>query len=758
MSCPTAGNVSPITLGSAVPGFLLFDDAGVPNGANISYGIMDGVNSEIGEGVYTTAGKTLTRNVTKSTAAGSRITLSGNAQVFICVRAEDVVNKAGDTMTGNLTVPAGTAASPAIQFTGGGTNTGFYATASSVNISVGGSNRYLLGSSATINASIRGADGTQAAPEYSFLSESSSGIFRKGAGSVSLSATNTEVMNWNVTGKTVTVFGPLMLAANPSATLEASSKSYVDNGDAALQINIDAKAATTYVDSQDTAIYNALNGNKVNKAGDTMTNGLSFGSNIAPGGALDVSRHLALYSSTYGINVTSNTMNLVANGAATVNITSAGVTINGTLTTPGGGINTNGISCTTITTPQLNMGSTSLTESFTEWGSRTVATPVYFDFHSSGTNSDYDVRVVYNGGNAGSGQGNVTFEAAGGLSCTGSLTCNAINTRGNRIDCGPIGSGAVTCTSINTQGNQIDSGTINAGAINMSGALTLQTWRDYGLIYFGNQGNKYLEQNGAEVNWVNVNFHIPQGNMSCGGAFTAGGDINTGTYSNMHCWIAYCEAISCVEWCNVGTLSCGGQMHADWVSTNGGVNCGGELATGSGDYGVQRLGNPGAGRYWVQNGGKLELAGIDDLRLYTSIYCNQSISIEGQGYKPNGGLWGDISDARIKNVLGDYESGLKEILCLRPRMYSFKGNDSLEPSSKSRHELSAKEQKKFIGLVAQECEEAMPEMVSDIEGYIDGEKVNDLRELDTSPLIYALVNAVKELAIRVETIEAKLKH
>jgi hypothetical protein len=78
-----------------------------------------------------------------------------------------------------------------------------------------------------------------------------------------------------------------------------------------------------------------------------------------------------------------------------------------------------------LTVPQLNMGSTYLTESFNEWGSSTVATPVYFDFHSSGTGSDYDVRVCYNGGHAGAGNGTVTFEAAAGMVVTGPITSNA---------------------------------------------------------------------------------------------------------------------------------------------------------------------------------------------------------------------------------------------------------------------------------------------------------------------------------------------
>lgn len=40
--------------------------------------------------------------------------------------------------------------------------------------------------------------------------------------------------------------------------------------------------------------------------------------------------------------------------------------------------------------------------------------------------------------------------------------------------------------------------------------------------------------------------------------------------------------------------------------------------------------------------------------------------------------------------------------------------------------------------------------------YIDGTEVTDLRSFDSGPLVYALINAIKELAARVEALEAKL--
>jgi hypothetical protein len=143
-----------------------------------------------------------------------------------------------------------------------------------------------------------------------------------------------------------------------------------------------------------------------------------------------------------------------------------------------------------------------------------------------------------------------------------------------------------------------------------------------------------------------------------------------------------------------------------------------------------------------------------------------------QAYKPGGGLWADSSDARIKNELGNYPRGLSEIAQLRPVYYTYKGNDTNEPPANnkdangdvidepltvpypnSNHNAVAKAGTKYAGLIAQEVEAIFPEMVTKRSAYIDGEPVTDLRDLDTSPLIFALINAVKELKARIDVLE-----
>lgn len=88
MSTATTGTGT-LTLGSAVSGFLSFAASGVADGETITYAIRDGTNSEIGRGVYTASGTTLTRSVLRSTSSNTAIYLSGTAEVIITAAAED---------------------------------------------------------------------------------------------------------------------------------------------------------------------------------------------------------------------------------------------------------------------------------------------------------------------------------------------------------------------------------------------------------------------------------------------------------------------------------------------------------------------------------------------------------------------------------------------------------------------------------------------------------------------------------------------
>ena len=97
-----------ITLGSAVAGYQTFAAAGVTDGQTVRYVIEDGSAWEIGSGVYTASGTTLSRSVIESSNSDTEISLSGSASVFISVAAADIVQPSEtQTLTNKtLTDPA----------------------------------------------------------------------------------------------------------------------------------------------------------------------------------------------------------------------------------------------------------------------------------------------------------------------------------------------------------------------------------------------------------------------------------------------------------------------------------------------------------------------------------------------------------------------------------------------------------------------------------------------------------------------------
>lgn len=87
-----------VTLTTAVPGCLTFDLAGVSNAEVVRYGMITyslttnrPTHTEVGTGTYTTSGTTLSRTtVESSTNGGSKITLTGLTEVYLCPLASDL--------------------------------------------------------------------------------------------------------------------------------------------------------------------------------------------------------------------------------------------------------------------------------------------------------------------------------------------------------------------------------------------------------------------------------------------------------------------------------------------------------------------------------------------------------------------------------------------------------------------------------------------------------------------------------------------
>jgi len=284
-----------------------------------------------------------------------------------------------------------------------------------------------------------------------------------------------------------------------------------------------------------------------------------------------------------------------------------------------------------------------------------------------------------------------------------------------------------------------------------------------GKVSFGNSGNAYLSYDAA------ANFNVN------GGAFRVFADIwairagspTTGLIQFGNAGTKYLYFDASTFSFSGGGLTVGGHISGSSIATVGAANFSGTTQViGGATFFV-------ASGYWQPSG-----------VMYTP---NATV------YKTGGGPWVDPSDARIKNVIGNYTNGLAQIKALQPKRYTYKGNDIIVvegstpppplplpdmpdafadpnappadppeptpepepvaagmPNPKSGHYQAAVDDDEFIGFVAQEVEVVMPEMVSQSNGIIDNVPVSDLRILNTGPLVFALVNAVKELSAQLD--------
>jgi len=483
-----------------------------------------------------------------------------------------------------------------------------------------------------------------------------------------------------------------------------------------------------------------------------------------------------------------------------------------------------------LSVPSLTLGSTSITESFTEWGSTAVVTPVYFDYHSSGpSGADYDVRISYSGGTAVSAQGTMQVEAAQSI-FTGYLRANGgvhawplcvkggpdINIGfldggsgtalfGNINDAGSswtpisIPGALILSNTLTTYGYTTNSGQTCNGGMLINGDITSHRGDTTGYYFPGNSGARYYGFDGGSmiVNGAGAPFrYVGSGSFDAG--LTAGGSISTAANFHLNSGNGiYFEQGNTVRlyWDGTNLVSSyNGFYSVGALGCSGNVNCGGtsystwgfwtHSCSGAGQPYIASIagGNPAWGNIYLQGlhyGGNWAGFNIDNGGQGT-------FSLRGGGvcYKSGGFMyWDGYSDARIKDVLGEYKQGLEAVCALEPVSYVYKGNDTFAPAShfsdtvtakaeypanraeiealpliapfeNSPNAFVARERTVYVGLVAQQAEKSMPELFRREKGYIDGIEVDDLRSVNYTALTFAMINAFKELKARVEALEA----
>ena len=130
--------------------------------------------------------------------------------------------------------------------------------------------------------------------------------------------------------------------------------------------------------------------------------------------------------------------------------------------------------------------------------------------------------------------------------------------------------------------------------------------------------------------------------------------------------------------------------------------------------------------------------------VFAANLVTQGAVYASQGYKPGGGLWADDSDERVKRDIADYGRGLRAVCALRPVNYRFNGLGGTLDDGRL-----------HTGLIAQDAELVMPELVGRRRAQLrPGDPDDtDILTLDSTALVYALVNSVRELSERVVQLE-----
>jgi hypothetical protein len=142
-------------------------------------------------------------------------------------------------------------------------------------------------------------------------------------------------------------------------------------------------------------------------------------------------------------------------------------------------------------------------------------------------------------------------------------------------------------------------------------------------------------------------------------------------------------------------------------------------------------------RFGVSPGGRVIVGGDNDLPGSSG----EALQVAGTAFKTSvGTLWVSGSDRRIKEDVRDLELGLNELCQVRPVRFRYNGRAGTTAGEAG------------VGIIGQEIEEVFPETIRRVS--VPGEPgLDDMRVFDGSALIFTLINAVKELAARVERLE-----
>ena len=118
---------------------------------------------------------------------------------------------------------------------------------------------------------------------------------------------------------------------------------------------------------------------------------------------------------------------------------------------------------------------------------------------------------------------------------------------------------------------------------------------------------------------------------------------------------------------------------------------------------------------------------------------DQRLSVDGDASKTGGGSWLSFSDERLKNIKGNFNSGLRAVMQLQPLRYRYRDNNAAGITPSGDH----------IGFSAQAVQKVIPEAVTSTStGYL---------MVNNDPIIWTMLNAIKEQQQQIEDLKQEVR-
>ena len=131
--------------------------------------------------------------------------------------------------------------------------------------------------------------------------------------------------------------------------------------------------------------------------------------------------------------------------------------------------------------------------------------------------------------------------------------------------------------------------------------------------------------------------------------------------------------------------------------------------------------------------------------MYLDTASNLTIA-GGTATKASGTTWANPSDVRLKDNVEDFTKGLAELQQVKVKTWEYNGKGNTIAGSKG------------LGVIADEIMQVLPDTVDTYKAKLNegDEEETEIKRFDATEITWLLVNSVKELKARIETLEAQL--